>query len=99
MATHTAGSDAPMTFTPCTWSSFFCAFAFGDGLHEPVRHTAAPVDRLSMYQHIGLTPCGISAPRPTFVPAPGSAELEEAPNSTHLRPMQRTSVSGSVSSE
>lgn len=35
-----------MTLTPATWSSWLCAFGFGEGLHEPVRHTAVPVDRL-----------------------------------------------------
>jgi hypothetical protein len=43
---HTTGSEYPMISKSSTCSSWLCAFGFGDGLHDPVRRTAVPVESL-----------------------------------------------------
>lgn len=44
---HTEGSAGPIMSTSATWSSWLCTFGLGEGLHDPVKRTAVPVERLS----------------------------------------------------
>jgi hypothetical protein len=43
----TEGSADPIISTSATWSSWLCALGFGEGLHDPTKRTAVPVERLS----------------------------------------------------